>query len=61
MPARPPRPAGPAPNDTALHEAALAYLARYAATEAGLARTHWGQAGLAWPRQVKVRRRGGGG
>jgi len=38
MTSRPPRPAGPAPNDAALHEAGLAYLARYAATEAGLAR-----------------------
>jgi len=33
------RPAGPAPNDAALHDSALAYLARYAATEAGLTRT----------------------
>jgi regulatory protein len=39
MASRPSRPAGPAPNDAALHEAGLAYLARYAATEAGLART----------------------
>ena len=39
MAPRPTRPAGPAPNDAALHDAALAYLARYAATEAGLART----------------------
>jgi regulatory protein len=38
MAARPPRPVGPPPNDAALREAALAYLARYAATEAGLAR-----------------------
>jgi len=34
--ARPPRPAGPAPDAATLHEAALAYLARYTATEAGL-------------------------
>ncbi len=39
MASHPSHPAGPAPNDTALHEAALAYLARYAATEAGLTRT----------------------
>jgi regulatory protein len=39
MAPRPSRPAGPPPNDAALHEAALAYLARYAATEAGLTRT----------------------
>jgi len=39
MASRPSRPAGLAPNDAALHEAGLAYLARYAATEAGLART----------------------
>jgi regulatory protein len=38
MTLRPPRPAGPAPNDAALRDAALAYLARYAATEAGLTR-----------------------
>jgi regulatory protein len=50
---RPSRPAGPAPNDTALHDAALAYLARYAATEAGLARIlqravdRWAQRALA--------------
>jgi len=39
MTSRPSRPAGPPPNDAALHDAALAYLARYAATEAGLTRT----------------------
>jgi regulatory protein len=39
MASRPSRPAGPAPSDAALHEAGLAYLARYATTEAGLART----------------------
>jgi regulatory protein len=39
MASRPSRPAGPAPNDAALHDSALAYLARYAATEAGLTRT----------------------
>jgi regulatory protein len=39
MASRPSRPAGPAPNDAALHDAALTYLARYAATEAGLTRT----------------------
>jgi regulatory protein len=39
MASRPTRPAGPAPNDAALHDSALAYLARYAATEAGLTRT----------------------
>ena len=33
-----PREAGPAPDDAALHDAALAYLARYAATEAVLRR-----------------------
>jgi regulatory protein len=32
------RPAGPAPDAAALHDAALDYLARYAATEAGLLR-----------------------
>lgn len=32
------RPAGPAPNMANLHDAALDYLARYAATEAGLRR-----------------------
>jgi regulatory protein len=32
------RPAGPPPDETALKEAALAYLARFAATEAGLQR-----------------------
>jgi regulatory protein len=31
-----PRPAGPAPDVPTLHDSALAYLARYAATEAGL-------------------------
>jgi regulatory protein len=35
---RGPRPAGPAPNAQTLHDAALAHLARYAATEAGLRR-----------------------
>lgn len=39
MASRPSRPSGPAPNDAALHDGALAYLARYAATEAGLTRT----------------------
>jgi regulatory protein len=34
----PRRPSGPAPDPDGLHEAALAYLARYAATEAGLRR-----------------------
>ena len=39
MAARPePRPIGPAPGPTDLHDAALDYLARYAATEAGLRR-----------------------
>jgi len=38
MVSRPPRPAGPAPTDAALNDAALAYLARYAATEVGLTR-----------------------
>lgn len=38
-PSRPPgRPAGSAPNETTLRERALAHVARYAATEAGLAR-----------------------
>jgi regulatory protein len=32
------KPAGPAPNEVRLHEAALTHLARFAATEAGLAR-----------------------
>ncbi len=32
------RPLGPAPDAASLHDAALAYLARYAATEAGLRR-----------------------
>lgn len=36
--ARPPRTAGPPPDAATLREAALAYLARYAATEAGLRR-----------------------
>lgn len=35
---REPRPAGPAPTRSSLHEAALAHLARFAATEAGLVR-----------------------
>ena len=34
----PSRPAGPAPDRAALHEAALQHLARFAATEAGLVR-----------------------
>jgi regulatory protein len=38
-PSRPPgRPAGSPPNETTLRERALAHVARYAATEAGLAR-----------------------
>jgi regulatory protein len=37
-PSRPRRPAGPPPDEAALREAALAHLARFAATEAGLAR-----------------------
>ncbi|NOG72637.1 RecX family transcriptional regulator [Roseicella sp. DB1501] len=37
-PRRPARPAGPAPTEAALREAALAHLARFAATEAGLRR-----------------------
>ncbi|MDN3565510.1 regulatory protein RecX, partial [Paeniroseomonas aquatica] len=40
-PPRPPRkviPAGPAPTEARLREAALAHLARFAATEAGLRR-----------------------
>lgn len=36
--AKPAKPAGPAPSEARLHEAALAHLARFAATEAGLAR-----------------------
>ena len=35
---RPQRPVGPAPDERDLHDAALDYLARYAATEAGLRR-----------------------
>ncbi|WP_149539789.1 RecX family transcriptional regulator [Siccirubricoccus phaeus] len=35
---RAPKPAGPAPDEAALREAALAHLARFAATEAGLRR-----------------------
>jgi regulatory protein len=35
---RSPRPVGPAPDAQTLHDAALAHLARYAATEAGLRR-----------------------
>src|SRR5262249_44284811 len=35
---RSPRSTGPAPDAQALHDAALAHLARYAATEAGLRR-----------------------
>jgi len=38
MASRPPRPAGPAPSVAALHETGLAYLARYATTEAALTR-----------------------
>ena len=45
------RPAGPPPNEAALHEAALAYLARYAATEAGLARA-LGRAVDRWARRA---------
>jgi regulatory protein len=37
MASRPQRSAGPPPTEAALREAALAYLARYAATEAGVA------------------------
>ena len=37
-PRRAPRPAGPAPGEAALREAALAHLARFAATEIGLKR-----------------------
>jgi len=51
MAPRPTHPAGPAPNDTALHDAALAYLARYAATEAGLTRT-LGRAVDRWARRA---------
>jgi regulatory protein len=51
MASRPSRPAGPAPNDAALHDAALAYLARYAATEAGLTRT-LGRAVDRWSRRA---------
>lgn len=36
--AKPPRPVGPAPTPATLREHALAHLARYAATEVGLAR-----------------------
>jgi regulatory protein len=36
--AKPAKPAGPAPSEARLHEAALAHLARFAATEAGLRR-----------------------
>ncbi len=36
--AKPDKPAGRAPTEARLHEAALAHLARFAATEAGLAR-----------------------
>lgn len=35
---RPPRPAGPAPDRSALREAAIRHLARFSATEAGLVR-----------------------
>jgi regulatory protein len=38
MTARPSRPAGPPPTDATLRDAGLAYLARYAATEAALTR-----------------------
>ncbi len=38
MTARPSRPAGPPPSDATLRDAGLAYLARYAATEAALTR-----------------------
>ncbi|MCB4820300.1 RecX family transcriptional regulator [Roseicella aerolata] len=38
QPRRAPRPAGPPPGEAALREAALAHLARFAATEAGLKR-----------------------
>jgi regulatory protein len=37
-PSATPLPAGPAPGEVALHEAAVAHLARYAATRAGLVR-----------------------
>ncbi len=46
----PPRPAGPPPDAATLHRAALAYLARYAATKVALRRTldrkleRWGRA-----------------
>lgn len=38
MPNRPPKPAGAAPGQSALREAALLHLARFATTEAGLVR-----------------------
>jgi regulatory protein len=51
MPTRSPRPAGPAPNDAALYEAGLAYLARYATTEAALSRA-LGRAVERWARRA---------
>lgn len=51
MASRPTRPAGLAPSDTALHDAALAYVARYATTEAGLTRT-LGRAVDRWARRA---------
>ncbi len=51
MASRPPRPIGPPPNDAALHEAGLTYLARYASTEAGLARA-LGRAVDRWARRA---------
>ena len=53
MVSRPPRPAGPPPTDAALQDAALAYLARYAATEAGLARA-LGRMVDRWARRASV-------
>jgi regulatory protein len=51
MVSRPSRPTGPAPNDAALNDTALAYLARYAATEAGLTRA-LGRAVDRWTRRA---------
>ncbi len=52
------RPVGPPPDERSLREAALAYLARYAATQAGLARVlvrrvdRWARAANADPEQA---------
>lgn len=57
----PPRPAAPPPDEASLHEAALAHVARYATTAAGLARVlnrrvdRWARAAEDEPEAVAAR------